>query len=141
MGTGKFESWNSYWIGSYKVYSSLYQRKEKGGRTAIIANSIKYDTENITNSLIQVLWGVEATPQNTSQFSKVQKIACCSLYSPPNSRKKSLLLDHISDAFNVLSKKYTKGLHFIIAGDTNDLKHESILNLSPNLKWTQSMVI
>ena len=38
---------------------------------------------------------------------------------------------HIFDAFNILSKKYGRGLHFIIAGDTNDLNLQPILNLSP----------
>ena len=74
--------------------------------------------------------------------SKIQKIACCSVYSKPNSKKKNLLLDHISEAFNILKKKYKRGLHFIIAGDTNDLKLDSILSLSPNMNqivqdWTR----
>ena len=73
---------------------------------------------------------------------KIQKIVCCALYSKPNSVKKSLLLDHISDAYNVLSTKYERGLNFIFAGDTNDLKLDSILSLSPNLvqivnQWTR----
>ena len=58
----------------------------------------------------------------------------CSLYSKPNSRKKSLLLDHINQAFHLISTKYGDGLHFIIAGDTNDLKLDNILNLSHNMK-------
>ena len=33
-----------------------------------------------------------------------------------------------------MSVKYQKGLHFIIAGDTNDLKLDSILQLSPKIK-------
>ena len=90
----------------------------------------------MTNNLIQIPWGVEAvwcilTPKNLTNDSKIRKIACCSLYSKPDSRKKSLLLDHISDAFNILSKKYGRGLHFIIAGDTNYLNLQPILNLSP----------
>ena len=32
-----------------------------------------------------------------------------------------------------MSKKHPKGLHWIIAGDTNDLKLDSILNLSPHM--------
>ena len=101
----------------------------------------------MTNSLIQIPWGVEAvwciiTPKNITHDSKIQKIACCSLYSKPDSRKKSLLLDHISDAFNILSTKYGRGLHFVIAGDTNDLKLDPILSLSPNFcqivkNWTR----
>ena len=129
------------------VISNVSQRKGKGGRPAIIANSKKFEVQNVTNTLIQIPWGVEAvwcvlTPKNVSQDSKIQKIACCSLYSKPNSRKKSLLLDHISDAFNILSTKYGRGLHFVIAGDTNDLKLDPILSLSPNLRqivkdWTR----
>ena len=42
----------------------------------------------------------------------------------------------------MLSTKYGRGLHFVIAGDTNDLKLDNILNLSPNFRqivkdWTR----
>ena len=33
----------------------------------------------------------------------------------------------------MLSTKYGKGLHFCLAGDTNDLKLNNILNLAPNM--------
>ena len=129
------------------VISNVSQRSGKGGRPALIANSKKFDVQDVTNTLIQIPWGVEAvwcilTPKDVTNDSKTQKIACCSLYSKPDSRKKSLLLDHISEAFNILSKKYQRGLHFVIAGDTNDLKLDPILSLSPNFKqivqdWTR----
>ena len=53
-----------------------------------------------------------------------------------------MLLDHISDAYNILSTKYGRGLQFILAGDTNDLKLESILHLDTRFtqivqKWTR----
>ena len=53
-----------------------------------------------------------------------------------------MLLDHISDAYNVLKTKFGRGLHFVLAGDTNDLKLDSILSLDPNFsqivqKWTR----
>ena len=131
----------------YTVISNVSQRKEVGGRPAIIANKKKYQVQNVTNTLIQIPWGVEAvwcvlTPTNVTHDSKVQKIACCAFYSKPDSRKKSLFLDHISDAFNILSLKYGRGLHFVLAGDANDLKLDSILNLSPNMiqivkDWTR----
>ena len=69
------------------------------------------------------------TPKNVTQDSKVQKIVCCALYSKPDSRKKSLLLDHISDAFAILEKKYKRGLHYIFSGDTNDLNLKPIISL------------
>ena len=131
----------------HTVISNVSQRKGKGGRPAIIVNHTKYQVQNITNTIVQIPWGVEAvwcvlTPHNVSHDSKVQKIACCAIYSKPNSNRKTLLLDHISDAFNILSTRYGRGLHFILAGDTNDLKLEPILSLSPNLKqivkkWTR----
>ena len=129
------------------VISNVSQRVGKGGRPAIIANNKKFEVQNVTNSLIQIPWGVEAvwcllTPKNVTHDSKIQKIACCSLYSKPDSRKKTLLLDHISDTFNILSKKYGRGLHFVIAGDTNDLKLDPILSLCSNMRqivkdWTR----
>ena len=131
----------------YSVISSVSQRNGLGGRPAIIANKRKFNVENVTNSLVQVPWGVEAawsivSPKLISQDSKIQKIACCSLYFKPGCRKKTLFLDHIADAFNILSKKYTRGLYFIISGDTNHLDLNPILNLSPNLQqivknWTR----
>ena len=131
----------------HSVISNVHQRKGMGGRPAIIANNKKFHVQNLTNSVIQIPWGVEAvwcilTPKNVKHDSKIQKIACCSLYCKPNSNRKTLLLDHISDAFNILSTKYTRGLHFVLAGDTNDLNLNPILSLSPNLvqivsDWTR----
>ena len=131
----------------HTVVSNVGQRNGKGGRPAIIANHKKFQVENLTNNMIQIPWGVEAvwcllTPKGVTHDSKIQKIACCALYSKPDSKKKSLLLDHISDAFNLLSMKYQRGLHFVIAGDTNDLHLQPILNLSPRFQqivkdWTR----
>ena len=45
-----------------------------------------------------------------------------------------MLHDHISQVYNQLCSKYTKGLHWIICGDTNDLKLDPILHLNKNLK-------
>ena len=125
----------------HTVVSNVHQRTGMGGRPAIIANNKKIHVQNLKNTVIQIPWGVEAvwcilTPKNISHDSKIQKLACCALYSKPNSKKKSLLLDHISDAFNILSTKYTRGLHFILAGDTNDLNLDPILSLSPSLRQT-----
>ena len=131
----------------HQVISNVNQRSGVGGRPAIVANKVKYDVQDVTNKLIQIPWGVEAvwcilTPKNVTHDSKIRKIACCSLYSKPDSRKKSLLLDHISDAYSILNIKYGRGLHYIIAGDTNDLNLDPILSLSPNFQqivksWTR----
>ena len=44
------------------------------------------------------------------------------------------LLDHITDLNNILSTKYPKGLYWILAGDTNRMKLDTILNLDPKMK-------
>ena len=116
------------------IISNVNQRTGVGGRPAIFADKTKYDVQNLTNNLVQIPWGVEAvwcllTPKNVTSDSKIKKIACCALYSKPDSRRKSVLLDHISDVYNLLSVKYGNGLHFIIARDSNDLKLDSILSL------------
>ena len=85
-----------------------------------------------------VKWGVEAvwailTPKDVNQTSKIKRIACASIYSKPGSKHKSDLLDHISEALNIVSTKFGEGLHFIIAGDTNELRLKPILDLSPTL--------
>ena len=124
---------------NHTVISNPHQRKGAGGRPALIINHKKYNIKNLTQSLIEIPWGVEATwalisPKEKTSDSLIKWIAVCSLYSKPNSRKKALLLDHISQAFHLISTKYGDGLHFIIAGDTNDLKLDNILNLSHNMK-------
>ena len=134
-------------LDNHTIISNVSQRTGTGGRPAIFANNNKYEVQNITNTLVQIPWGVEAvwcilTPRNISNDSQIQKIACCSVYSKPNSKKKTLLLDHISDAYNILKTKFGRGLHFVIAGDTNDLKLDAILSLDPNFsqivkKWTK----
>ena len=131
----------------FEIISNVHQRKEVGGRPALIVNKMKFNVQNITNSLVQIPWGVEAvwcilTPKNVTNDSKIQKIACCSFYCKPGSKKKTLLLDHIADAYNILSTKYGRGLHFAIAGDSNDLKLDSILSLDSRFiqmvkKWTR----
>ena len=126
-------------IEDYTVISNPAQRQGKGGRPALVINTKYYNVRNLTNSLIPIPWGCEAvwaliSPKNATSLSKIQYIAVCSLYSKPDSRNKTKLLDHISFAYNVISTKYQNGLHFILAGDTNELKLDSILQLNPRMK-------
>ena len=110
-----------------------------GGRPALVINTKQYHVKNLTNSLIDIPLGCEATwalltPKNVTNASKVQKISVCSIYCKPDSRTKTRLSDHISQAYSIISSKFPTGLHFIIAGDTNDLKLDAILQLDPRMK-------
>ena len=122
-------------IEHFQIISNVNQRKERGGRPALIVKNDYYNVQNLTNTLIPVKWGVEAvwgllTPKNVSSQSKIQHIACASIYSRPNSKNKSDLYDHIYEAYNMLNAKFHRGLHIIIAGDTNELNINPILSLS-----------
>ena len=124
---------------NHTVISNPHQRKGIGGRPALIINNKKYNVRNLTQSFIDIPWGVEATwalitPKSTTSDSLIKRIAVCSVYSKPDSRKKSLLLDHINQAFNLINTKFGNDTHFIIAGDTNDLKLDNILNLSHSIR-------
>ena len=124
---------------NYQVISNVYQRTGMGGRPALIINNEKYHVQNLTNTMVSIPYGVEITwamltPKQVFPTSVVKKIAVASIYCKPDSRKKTLLLDHIAETYHMLSATYLDGLHFILAGATNDLKLDSILSLSPNLQ-------
>ena len=58
-------------LDNFKVISNISQRQEKGGRPALIVNEEKYNVQDITNTLVQLPWGVEITwavltPKNVS---------------------------------------------------------------------------
>ena len=103
------------------MISNVYQRTGKGGQPAIIVNNSKFSVQNLTNTVLNIKWGVEVvwcllTPKNTTSNGRIQKIACASIYCKPGSKHKTDLNDHIAEAFNILSTKYKRGLHFILAG-------------------------
>ena len=126
-------------VDGYKVISNPYQRKSVGGKPALMINSKKFNIINPNQSIITIPWGVEIvwailTPKEVSNSSLVKKIIVASFYSKPGSKKKTLLLDHISEVYHLLSAKYKDGLHWIICADKNDLKLDSILALNQNFK-------
>ena len=127
-------------LDDHTVISNVHQRKEVGGRPALIINNKKFLVQDLTQSVIKVPWGVEVvwaliTPKNVQNESIVQKIVVGALYSKPNSRKKTARIDHITDVYNQLGVKKKKIiLYWIIGGDANELKLDMILQLSHNMK-------
>ena len=64
-------------LDDHSLISNVSQRSGVGGRPAIFANNKKYDVQNITNTLVQIPWGVEAvwcilTPKNVTNDSQIQ---------------------------------------------------------------------
>ena len=128
--------------GDYRVISNPHAREEgrSGGRPALIIRKDKYNIKDLTNTIINIPWKVEAswavlTPKNVSHDSLIKKIILCSFYYPgPKSKVKTQLLDHITQSFHVLTAKYGEGVHFILSGDANRLDLSPILSLSPSMR-------
>ena len=48
-------------IENFTVISNIYQRQEKGGRPALVVKNSKYTVQDLTNTVVQLPWGVEVT--------------------------------------------------------------------------------
>ena len=125
---------------NFRVVTNVVQRENIGGKPALfISEKHFYIRDNeLCPGLFSVPIGVEAcwallTPRYGASQDKIKHIAVCSYYYTTNTRR-DVFIDHISEAYNVISAKYGAGTHFIFAGDTNRLSLKPILNLSPNLK-------
>ena len=88
----------------HQIISNIYQRptKEPGGRPALIVNTNKYTVEDLTNTKVNIPWGVEATwalltPKKISKDSIVKRIVLCAIYVKLKSRKKTATLNHIAE--------------------------------------------
>ena len=65
--------------------------------------------------------------------STLKILIVCGIYSKPNSRKKSILSDHIATNYHSLKTKYSEA-RFLFLGDFNCYKPDDILLLSPQLR-------
>ena len=77
---------------------------------------------------LEVVWGLLRPIESTG---KIRKIILCALYSPPNSRKNNLLIDHISVTWNSLKIQHPDA-GTLICGDKNSLDDKKLLALDPN---------
>ena len=83
----------------------------------------KFDVQNLTNTLINIKWGLKVvwcllTPKNANSKSKIQKIACASVYCKPSTNYKTDLHDHIAEAYNLLSTNLSQSLCQIVKKPT-----------------------
>ena len=79
---------------------------------------------------LEVCWGILRPTKATSNPLKI--ILCC-FYSPPNSKQKSALIDHIQLEYNRLVKEHPNAFA-VITGDKNDLNAKKILKINPRFK-------
>ena len=103
-----------------------------GGRPAIIIAKDKYHIKNMSNTVMETPWRVEATwglitPKKVPHSFTKQDIG-------PKSKVKTQLLDNLCQSYQILSARYGKGLQFIICTDANKLDLDHVLTLTPSMK-------
>ena len=125
-------------IEDFKIITNVCQREGRGGKPAIIVSEKDYYVKELCPNIITVPKNVEAvwallTPKLGGCRGKIKHIAVCAYYYT-KATSASNFLDHITSAFQTISAKYGEGTQFILSGDSNRLKLNAILNLSPALK-------
>ena len=78
---------------------------------------------------LEVVW-VKVAPKHKCDL---KLLIVCSIYSKPNSHKKTILTDHVSMNYYLLKMKFPDA-KFLFLGDFNCYKPDYILQLSPQLR-------
>ena len=80
---------------------------------------------------LEIVYGLLRPKINNK--SEISEIICVSFYSPPRSKKKAKLLDHILTTMHVLMTKYPNA-GVVIGGDKNDLNISSLIDGLPRTR-------
>ena len=94
-------------------------------------NSIWKKTDILIPHNLEICWGM--LKPKSEQPMEIKEIIVASFYSPPKSRKKSKLLDHILTTLHILLTKYPQA-GIIIGADRNDLNISSLLLGIPRVR-------
>ena len=118
-------------------YISTPRPNRRGGGAAITLIS---DSQFVLTKLnidvldgdysLEVCWGL-LKPKNPT--GHIKSIIVCAFYSPPNSRKKSALINHISINYFILKSQHPDSA-FICGGDKNDLNLQLLLDIDPSFR-------
>ena len=111
-------------------YISTPRTTKRGGGAAIIVNLEHFTLDKIEIVIpykLEVIWGL-MRPKIVNP--KLREIIVCAFYSPPKSKKKSKLQDHLISTTHFLLTKYPNA-GIIMGGDKNDL------SLAPLLRGSQ----
>ena len=111
---------------------------KRGGGAAIAVRLDRFTINKLNISIpkgLEVVWGLMKPKVISGKISKI--ISCC-FYSPPRSKKRSALVDHISLTLqHLLSTHPNAGI--VISGDRNSLDVPTLLNIDPSLRQLVKM--
>ena len=106
---------------------------KRGGGAGISFNPSRFSVSKLNITIpkpLEIVWALLRPFESTGE---IRKIILCSFYSPPNSRKNNLLIDHISVTYNALKIQYPNA-GILISGDKNNLDEKNILALNPDFR-------
>ena len=130
----KFEIEKMMEMEGLKYFSTNRPKGRRGGGAAIIVNTVSFKAEKVDVQIppnLEVVW-VLVKPKSAD--AKIKKIVMCAFYSPPRSKMREKLKDHIIGTLQMLTTKYP-GCGILVGGDKNKMNISSLLN--SNLKLQQ----
>ena len=116
-----------------KYFSTTRPRGKRGGGAAIIVNSEKFKVDKLDIQIphhLEIVWAL-AKPKH--EDAEIKVIILCSFYSPPRSRLRNKLKDHIIGTLQMLTTKYGD-CGILVGGDKNKMDIASLLNTNLKLK-------
>ena len=117
-----------------KYISTPRSFNRRGGGCALVVNIEKYSVEKVDEvhipKSLEVVYGIVRPKLVASKFKEIIAVA---FYSPPNSRMKNHLMDHIISTCHFLLSKYPEA-GIVIGGDRNELSISPIIDSLPKMK-------
>ena len=116
-----------------KYFSTPRPRGKRGGGAAILVSTAKFKVEKLEIQIphkLEIVWAL-AKPKHADAFFK--NIILCSFYSPPRSRLRNKLKDHIVGTLQSLTTKLGECAIFC-GGDKNRMDISSLINTNLKLK-------
>ena len=120
-------------IDGLKYFSTTRPHGKRGGGAAIIVNTENFTAEKLNISIpshLEVVWALAKPKSKNAQF---KSIILCSFYSPPRSRLRNKLLDHIICTLQSLTVKYPE-CGILVGGDKNKMDISPLMNSNLKLK-------
>ena len=103
-----------------QYFSTTRPLGKRGGGAAIIVNKEKFKVEKLDIQIpykLEIMWALIKPKYEAAHF---KNIILCSFYSPPRSKFRNKLKDHIVCTLHLLTTKYP-GCGIIIGGDKNKM--------------------
>ena len=120
-------------MGGISYMSTPRPGAKRGGGAGIAYNPKNFSVSKLNIPIpkpLEVCWALMRPIEPTGD---IRKIILCSFYSPPNSKKNNLLVDHISVTYHSLKIQHPNAAA-LISGDKNSLDEKNILALNPNFR-------